>query len=125
MTQAVTKLQVGQKLWYVPARLNSREVRDGYEVTVAKVGRKWADVERDGRWSTKRIDIESLYADGRGYSSPGRCYISREHYEVERLTQQAWTKLVRALGHKWSTPSGVTLQDIHEVMRILHLKSEA
>lgn len=125
MTQVANKLQVGQKLWYVPTENRRWTQGTGREVQVFKVGRKWAEIEERNYGKPLRIDVDTLVADDYGYSSPGRCYLSREHYEVAMLTQQTWEKLIRGLEHQWRAPDDVTLQDIHEVMRILHLENES
>ncbi len=70
-------IQVGQKLWRVASR---RRGGNGFEVTVSKVGRKWAEL--DG-YATGRIDLETLCVDGGNYMSPATCYLSRESYEAE------------------------------------------
>lgn len=47
---------VGQKLWYVP-HPHMGEVRPGQEVTVGKVGRKWANLAENDRL---RFDLSTL-----------------------------------------------------------------
>lgn len=64
-------LKVDQTLWYVPTFRGSP-----HDVQIVKIGRAWATLNRDGR-----ISIETLRVDGEGYTSPGRCYLSREDYE--------------------------------------------
>jgi len=49
------KLIEGQKLWWVPQR--NRHAHEK-EVTVLKVGRKWAQLDNH-----ERIDLETLVAD--------------------------------------------------------------
>ena len=75
-------LRVGQKLWWV----GNRSAGDGRqrEVTVVSVGRKWATLDCKSGYPI-RNDIETLWADGKGFWSPGRCYLSKQEYDDERL----------------------------------------
>ena len=107
-------LQVGQKLWYVPHRHHRRG--EPYEVEVTKVGRKWATVGEG--WRQERIDLETMQADGKGYSSPGTCYLSREHYETEQERLAAWSQLTKALQYS-RCPAGVTTEGIKQAMQLL------
>lgn len=129
MTTTDTKLQVGQKLWYVPFGRRYGEDGTGYEVTVEKIGRKWAEVKAEAdkpySWSTERIDIETFAADGHGYDSPGTAYLSREHYEATVSLNKAWRSFYIAVDRLYRVPDGVTVEDIQQAMRILHLESEA
>jgi len=103
-------LKVGQKLWYVPRRSAP------YEVEVTKVGRKWATVGEGYR--AERIDLETWYADGRGYSSPGRCYLSQEDYVTELDLSRLWAHLQREIQYS-RCPGGVTINDIKQAMELL------
>lgn len=103
-------IHVGQKLWFVPAE---RWYGSPQEVTVTKVGRKWAALDN----SSARIDVETLIADGRGYMSPGRCYVDRAEYEERNAALKLWADTYRRL-NAGSPPAGIT----HE--RILELRKE-
>lgn len=111
----MNKLTVGQKLWFVS---NHRGFRDQREVTVLRVGRKWADIGR-----RLRIDVESLIVDGGDYSSPGRCYTSKEEYERIRNRALAWNKFTRDI-HNKNIPDSVTTEDIFEAARLLGIDIE-
>ena len=101
-------LTVGQKLWCVPSQRRGSP----HEVTVEKVGRKWANIGyRD------RIDIETLRIDGGEYSSPGTCYVSKQAYEDEIKLGQAWEAFRRSIDY--STPKGITIERIQEAQKIL------
>ena len=106
-----TDLSVGQKLWFVP----DRHFGQPREVTVLKIGRKWAAISERG----DRIDIETLVVDGKGYSSPGRCYRSREGYETIAAANAAWDALMRDLRNTYQRPRGLTVEDIEQARRIL------
>lgn len=97
-------LQVGQKLWFVP---NDRRSCAPYEVTVEKIGRKWASIGRRGR-----INLETLAVDGGGYSSPGQCYEDRAVYEAKVALQAAWSSFQNKVRHQWRVPDGVTMDTI-------------
>lgn|SRR5262245_22715503 len=111
-------LQVGQRLWYV-----SRDSRysTNREVEVTRLGRKWAYLDGNERC---RIDIETLTVDGGEYISPGRCYLSREEYEAERVLYSAWGRLQRDLRDHDRSPEGVTLEDIKQARALLRLEEK-
>ena len=106
------KLTVGQTLYYEPdARWD--HVRRG-EVTVAKIGRTWATLT-DGR----RIDLATWAIDGSGYTSPGRCYPSREAWMAERNRVVAWGRLRDLLQLKYVPPDSVTEAHIRDAAALL------
>jgi hypothetical protein len=70
--------EVGQKLFV------SVRYREALYMTVTKVGRKWLELE-GGVW---RADRETLEIDGKGYTSPGRAYASREEFEAYQAAQK-------------------------------------
>jgi hypothetical protein len=110
-------LTVGQKLWWV--YFDSRRVNEGREVTVTKVGRKWAELD-----NRDRIDVESLVADGRGYSPDGRCWVSKEAYDLEQLRLRWMRRFNEAFS--WARP-GFSLQQLTIAAKVLgiELKEEA
>lgn len=82
----MAKLEVGQKLWFVPRHSQAREI------TVTKVGRKWADAD-----GTKgRICLETLGVVEGGYTF-GRCVLDREAYEASLEHGKAWRALLAGL----------------------------
>lgn len=91
--------QVGDKLWYVA---NNRRQSSGsqYEVIVTKVGRKWIYVAPDSDSRVEfRIDPDTLWADGGRYTSPGKCYSSKEVYEEEMYSMKLFQELRRKMEH--------------------------
>lgn len=108
----MTKLTEGQSLWWVPTQLRHANQRT---VTVTKVGRKWAQLD-NGR----RIDIESMHADGGEYSSPGCCYLSEEYYKAKVALVGAWNSLCATIRYK-NAPDGITLGDIAAARKLLKL----
>lgn len=108
------KLSIGQKLWWVP---HQRKWQQPKEVTVLKVGRKWAQLDNN-----ERIDLETFIADAGQYSSPGRCYLSQEEYEAKVTIGSAWSNLKRSIDYK-SPPDGVTVEDIEAARQLLRLPS--
>lgn len=105
-------LSVGQRLWYVPSQ---HRWQSASYVTVKKGGRKWAELER----GFSRIALDSLYADGGQYSSPGRCYLSKEEHDQEVERQTAWSSLKRRLDAQYRCPDGVDSEDIRKVYSLL------
>jgi hypothetical protein len=97
---------VGQELWFVPA--DSRHVASSCSVKVLKIGRKWATVEETGYGD--QCNLESGWINHPGYSSPGRCWPSKEAWETERQRQAEWNNLQRRLTR--SPPDHLSLDDI-------------
>ena len=110
------KLIEGQKLWWVPAKSRYAQPK---EVTVTKVGRKWAQLD-----NYERIDLETLVADPGQCSPNGRCYLSREAREQEEMLGKAWGKLKYDLQYTRAT-KGVTIADIEAARQLLGLPSNA
>lgn len=100
-------IKVGDKLWYVP---NERYHGQPHEVTIVKVGRRWAPSE--GNYQPLRFDLTDLIADGGGYSSPGRAYRDKAAHEADIAIKKAWEGLVRRL-RQWDPPKGVDLDWIN------------
>lgn len=106
----MTTLEVGQKLWMVPA---VRYLGEPRWVTVTKVGRKWASIDIRGY----RIDLTTLRIDGATHASPGRCWLSKTAYDDVASADRAWQSL-RANMNRWR-PDAVTREDIATAARLL------
>lgn len=102
-------LTVGQELWYVPE--DRRFVGQAHAVRITKIGRKWAEVGR----GLGRVNIETLWVDGGNYSSPGRCWLSREAWEAETIRQEAWSRLKEVVGRMWAAPDNISEADIRQI----------
>lgn len=107
-------LQVGQTLWFEGAHRHNAGLS---EVTVTKVGRKWAQLSNH-----ERIDVQTLYADGGQYVSPGRCWLSKVECDAEANRQAAWSDLVKMIQHAYRAPEGVSEVNIRRAISLL--KSE-
>jgi len=105
--------QVGQKLF---ASFGGGRNRNDCWMEITKVGRKW--LELDGHY---RADISDLVIDGRGYSSPGKCYLNKEEHDAEVALTNAWSSLTRAFP-MYSKPKHLTIEDIEKVKQILGIK---
>ena len=110
------KLSEGQKLWWVPQHSLGMK---GREVTVLKVGRKWAELDNG-----ERIDLETLISDVGRYAPNGRCYLSQEAYKQAEALVQAWIKLKRDLQYG-RIPEDVTIGDIELARLLLGMTSNA
>ena len=105
---------VGQKLWYVPSYGYRR---DGHEVTVEKIGHRWATLA--GNWG--RIDKDTLWLDGGQHSSPGRCWLSREAYEESKAIEAAMRRLQEQIRYGRVVEPDVTLADIQAAAALLRV----
>lgn len=108
------KVEVGQKLWLVPDHRRAM----GREVTVTKIGRKWASLS--GNWD--RFDMASGYLDG-GYSSPGRVYRNQEEHEAMIRRDTLAASLISRL-YLRNLPIEVTEADIRQAAALLRLEIE-
>ncbi len=105
-------LKVGQKLYYVP---NRNGIGRESEAEITKIGRKWATC---GRWETK-IDIVTLEADGAGYSSPGRAYLSEENYRTKIRMSSMWDTVSIMIRNQYRRPDHITECDMKTIIGIL------
>jgi hypothetical protein len=104
----------GQELWFVASDRRSC-ARNGY-VKVNAVGRKWITLGKQGQM---RAHKDTLIVDGRGFSSPGRCYLTREEYETERANDAAWDSLRDFINTKWSRPEHLGADEIRKMLAVL------
>lgn len=109
-------LTAGQTLWWVGTH---RHNAGPHEVTVRKVGRKWAEID-----GGERIDINTLRADGGKYVSPGQCWSSKAAWEAEVARQEAWRNLCNRIGNIWHAPPGIDVDRIHRAALALGLEVE-
>ena len=104
-------MKVGDKLWYVPT------YGKAHEVTVEKIGRKWFTVHECG---CMHFSIETLYADGVDFCSPGRCFSSRGDWEQDRKADELWLRLWEGL---WiERPEHLCCSGIRKIAEILRIK---
>lgn len=105
----------GQTLLFVPHGNRSTE----REVKVIKVGRVWAETS-----GYRRISLQTLTADGRGYSSPGRCWLSREAWEADKAESAAWNAFRDIIKDCRDRPSGATPHRLAQAAFIFGLGKE-
>lgn len=112
----MSKLTQNQALWFVGS---GNFVRVRGEVTVTEVGRKWARITGVFKG---RIEIDTLKADGAGYSSPGTCYASEEAWIIADGPRRAW----QALRSKMETacPQDLSYEKIVEAGKLLGIDVE-
>lgn len=77
-------IEKGQKLVLQHKRRNGI-----CEAEVVSVGHKWVTLNLGNPNYRFRIDDPQMTIDGRGYSSPGRCYLSREEFETHTRRSEA------------------------------------
>lgn len=105
----------GQKLCWVFSESRRGEP---CEVEILRVGRKWLELS-----NRQRVDRETLRADGRGYSSPGRCFQSREEYERINLRAKAWDRIRRRITERWHPHDSVDMESMLQAERLLFPES--
>lgn len=103
------KLKVGQVVWFVPyARTEAAR-----ELTVEKVGTKWAQL---GRY---RADATTWEMDGGNYRIPGVLHADRGLWQAERDRQAAWEVLEKRVRDIRSAPAGATTANILAAFQLL------
>lgn len=107
-------LTVGQSLFFVNNQTRQETTRT---VTVLSVGRKWAELD-----NRTRIDMVSLRADGRGFTSPGTAYLSEGDYREKVVIRDAWNSLSRHLGRLHSMPAGMTVEKMDQIADLLGIE---
>lgn len=111
-------LTVGQKLYIVYDRNVSR---NGTEfLVVTKIGNKWATLQHPDRtWATsERVDLEDMRLDGGQYSSPGKAYLSEQHYKTEMELNEAWRAFQQSLSYS-QAPKGLTIEKLEQIKVLL------
>lgn len=113
----MSKLTKNQTLWFVGS---GSFFRERGEVTVLEVGRKWARIT--GAFKG-RIAVDTLMADGAGYSCPGTCYASEEAWLKVEGPRRAW----QALRSNMDTacPAGMSFEAIVEAGKLLGIDVDA
>lgn len=113
----VHNLKVGQELYWTTTVNRSRYGGNDCWVTIEKVGRKWAHLING-----HRIELENLIADGGGYSSPGRCYMTREEVVEERKVNKLWQKIKNDTRYLQSPDC--SYEDLCKITALLKLEIE-
>ena len=83
------------------------------EMTVESVGRKWVTLD-DERY---RFARGSRQLDGKGYSSPGTVYDSRQQYDAELERRKLWLRL-RELTQR-SAPDHLDNTQLEQALKLL------
>jgi hypothetical protein len=66
--------------------------------------------------------MQTLVVDGRGYGSPGTCYLSREHYQQQEGPKLAWNSLRAAMGN--AMPNGISYENVVAAAKLLGIDVE-
>jgi hypothetical protein len=109
-------VKAGDTLWYVPHISYRGSQR---ELTITKVGRIWAST---GDRIPTRIHKRTLEVNGEGFSSPGRCFRSRDHYERWKVAVDVWNRLRRRMN---DCPPDVTEQRVRQAAALLGVEIDA
>lgn len=106
-------LKPGDTLVFVAS---DRRDEGPYNVTVERVGRRWAYLS-----NCERIDLGTMWAEVGAFGPAGRCYRSLAEYEEKVAVARAWQKFRTGYGISYLLPAGVTVADIREAARLLRL----
>lgn len=106
---------VGQTLWLVPEKWAL--VKDPQEITIDKVGRKWAEYVVHG--TRYRVEIGTNVVDGGKYGSPGTLWPDKAAWKAHTDLADAWADFQRRLTH--NLPKGLTLANLEAVKKLLGL----
>lgn len=106
-------IKVGQKLWMVP---RERYLGAPRFVTVTKVGRTWAHID----CHSYRVGLKSMKIDGGEYTSPGRCYLTKEEHDRELERERVWRELRKLVAEHHTPPEWMTTNDMVELQSLLH-----
>lgn len=105
------QFKTGQQIYYVPSG-NSRG--EPYFTEIITIGRKWISLKNG-----HRFDPELMAADGKGYCSPGKIYLTKEKYEDEQELRTTWNKIEREF--RYRTPS-VSVEAMRKIAKLLGVK---
>lgn len=101
-------IKVGDRLFVVNKGYSGRFLERW--ATVTKIGRKWADLQFEGRASrhrADRFDMETMELDGGDFTSPGRVYRSKEEWRWEARDERLWKEFHDAIRHLYKKPANV------------------
>lgn len=94
--------KVGQKLWFVPVRYQSKD--RPYEVTVTEVGRKWTTL-------SNRVRVDSS-------GKLECCYLSKNKHDLILEKDVAWQKLKDFVQYK-AAPDHLQTDEINAIYKKL------
>jgi hypothetical protein len=108
------RLKPGDKVWFVPWRRHHGNAR---ELTVMKVGRKWATL-MEGRWEW-RANAATWVMDSGDNKAPGVLYASEAEWRVKIEAEGAWRSLREFMRDRNNPPPGLAVEDIRAIQRKL------
>jgi hypothetical protein len=108
------KLKAGDAVWFVPREKYNGPPR---ELTVTKVGRKWATLGEG--WRSMRADLVTWDVDGGEYSSPGQLYALEDEWQTEKKLEEHWSVFLRWVSRRYRRPKHLTATQIEEVFAVL------
>lgn len=110
-------MKPGDKLYRIPTMRHGGNER---EVTVTKVGRKWASLNNGERCLVDGEPFGCHPEDGGEYTSRADYWPSREAYQAVRDLKQAWERFRQLVdSYPNRPPEGITVENIRYVRRML------
>ena len=111
------KIQVGQKLWLVPAHYYSKDSREPQEEIVSKVGRKYFELQEQPK---RKYSIETLQEEIDS-SYKGQCYLSLQEI-LEKREREALINKVKQIFGSYGNPKEITLEQMRKIAEVLQIK---
>lgn len=105
--------KIGQEVWF---KLNHRRNARPFPVAITKVGRKWVECGRHGRF-----DQTSGGIDGKDYGIVGKAYPSLEAYDAEQRLAETWKTVFDAVDRQGPSqpPKDLTIKQLEEIAHLL------
>lgn len=112
------KYEAGQRLWMQYPRY-VYESGNGMEVTVTRVGRKYAYIKTDSH-DEYRIEVGQRHVDGKGAyfnNSPGTLWVSKADADAAHALSEEWREFVARLNS--NTPQGMTAEKLAQIKALI------
>jgi len=111
-----SQLAVGQTLCFVPSQSSDRQPRD---VSLSRVGCKFA---YSPQLAGLQISLETLKVSDKQGRVYGRCWLSRELHEEDRIRQQTWRRFQYAIAYMYSAPQTLSTEMIQQWLSQLEVR---
>lgn len=114
-----SEFKVGDCFYF--AYRDQRDQHRNEEVKIVKIGRRWCELNNGMRFDMTDDDRWWMI-DGRGYSSPGNIYPSKQYHE----DQVESARLIQLIRHQLVSylPISIPIEDIQSAVKLLRIKED-